>query len=167
VALSGYVTHDCLLSEIQDQILATCDAHGLEYVTDKTNFQPNLTPRNALRQELSQMASAVRQAEGTGSARENVSPKEPSSQTHSTAERVKQTLRRGYTAETRDLLQRALQQSELLEQQGMRSVGYFISFNQHLYKLSNTSRDGRRLRPYRRSRFLQTLSCHLLRSANV
>jgi hypothetical protein len=33
----------------QDRILATCDAHNLEYITDTTNFQPDITLRNALR----------------------------------------------------------------------------------------------------------------------
>lgn len=36
----------------QDRILATCAENGLEYVTDATNFQPELTLRNAIRQRL-------------------------------------------------------------------------------------------------------------------
>ncbi|TFK30095.1 tRNA-lysidine synthetase [Coprinopsis marcescibilis] len=39
-----------LLSIPKDAILATCEARGLEYVTDQTNFQPDLTIRNAIRQ---------------------------------------------------------------------------------------------------------------------
>ncbi|KAF8643880.1 hypothetical protein AX16_008896 [Volvariella volvacea WC 439] len=38
-----------LLDVSKDRILATCDEHGLEYVIDKTNFQPAATLRNALR----------------------------------------------------------------------------------------------------------------------
>ncbi|KAJ7172019.1 PP-loop family-domain-containing protein [Mycena filopes] len=33
----------------KDQILATCEINKLEYITDSTNFQPELTLRNALR----------------------------------------------------------------------------------------------------------------------
>lgn len=33
-------------------MLATCEEHGLEYVTDKTNFQPEVTFRNAVRHAL-------------------------------------------------------------------------------------------------------------------
>ena len=36
----------------QDRVLATCDENGLEYVTDGTNFQPEVTLRNAIRQML-------------------------------------------------------------------------------------------------------------------
>jgi tRNA(Ile)-lysidine synthase len=36
----------------QDRILTTCDEHGLEYVTDKTNFLPDLTIRNTIRHVL-------------------------------------------------------------------------------------------------------------------
>jgi len=35
-----------------DRILATCDLHGLRYVLDRTNFQPDLTLRNAIRHVL-------------------------------------------------------------------------------------------------------------------
>ena len=31
------------------RIFATCEANGLDYVHDPTNFQPELTLRNALR----------------------------------------------------------------------------------------------------------------------
>ena len=34
---------------MQDRVLATCDEHGLDYVTDVTNFQPEVTLRNAVR----------------------------------------------------------------------------------------------------------------------
>lgn len=36
-------------SWLQDRILATCEANGLKYVHDPTNFQPEITLRNALR----------------------------------------------------------------------------------------------------------------------
>ncbi|KII89083.1 hypothetical protein PLICRDRAFT_40724 [Plicaturopsis crispa FD-325 SS-3] len=42
-----------MLSFSKDRILATCDEHRLEYVTDQTNFQPELTLRNAVRHMLS------------------------------------------------------------------------------------------------------------------
>lgn len=42
----------------QDRILATCEAHNLEYVTDKTNFQPQLTIRNAIRHVIEGGGSA-------------------------------------------------------------------------------------------------------------
>ncbi|KAI9507362.1 hypothetical protein F5148DRAFT_1285277 [Russula earlei] len=35
-----------------DRILATCDLHGIRYVIDRTNFQPDLTLRNAIRHVL-------------------------------------------------------------------------------------------------------------------
>jgi len=38
---------------VQDRILATCEENDLEYVIDKTNFQPALTLRNAIRHKLS------------------------------------------------------------------------------------------------------------------
>ncbi|KAH7889548.1 PP-loop family-domain-containing protein [Phlebopus sp. FC_14] len=37
----------------KDRILATCDAYGLDYFNDPTNFQPALTLRNAIRHTLS------------------------------------------------------------------------------------------------------------------
>ena len=39
---------------MQDRILATCEANGLAYVNDPTNFQPEATLRNAVRQMLIQ-----------------------------------------------------------------------------------------------------------------
>jgi tRNA(Ile)-lysidine synthase len=33
-------------------VLATCEEHGLEYVIDETNFQPEVTLRNAVRYSL-------------------------------------------------------------------------------------------------------------------
>ncbi|RDB21082.1 tRNA(Ile)-lysidine synthase [Hypsizygus marmoreus] len=41
-----------LLDVSKDRILATCEANNLEYVTDKTNFQPHITLRNALRHRI-------------------------------------------------------------------------------------------------------------------
>ncbi|KAL0946570.1 hypothetical protein HGRIS_012773 [Hohenbuehelia grisea] len=41
-----------LLPLSKDRILATCEAHGLDYVTDQTNFQPELTLRNSIRHLL-------------------------------------------------------------------------------------------------------------------
>jgi hypothetical protein len=38
---------------IQDRVLATCDEHGLDYAIDETNFQPEVTLRNAIRHALS------------------------------------------------------------------------------------------------------------------
>ncbi len=39
---------------LQDRILATCIENALDYVQDPTNFQPELTIRNAIRQKISQ-----------------------------------------------------------------------------------------------------------------
>lgn len=47
-----YNNNNNTLTSFQDRILATCEANNLEYVTDKTNFQPNLTLRNALRHRI-------------------------------------------------------------------------------------------------------------------
>ncbi|KAL1762114.1 PP-loop family-domain-containing protein, partial [Schizophyllum commune] len=41
-----------LLPVSKDRILATCDEHKLEYVVDSTNFQPDLTLRNAIRKAV-------------------------------------------------------------------------------------------------------------------
>jgi len=41
-----------LLISCQDRILATCDVNNLEYIIDTTNFQPDSTLRNALRQVI-------------------------------------------------------------------------------------------------------------------
>lgn len=41
-----------MLTTIKDRILATCEDNKLEYITDKTNFQPHITLRNALRHAL-------------------------------------------------------------------------------------------------------------------
>ncbi|KAI9446309.1 PP-loop family-domain-containing protein, partial [Lactarius indigo] len=41
-----------LLEVSKDRILATCDLHRIHYVLDPTNFQPELTLRNALRRVL-------------------------------------------------------------------------------------------------------------------
>ncbi|KAJ7461573.1 PP-loop family-domain-containing protein [Mycena latifolia] len=42
-----------LLEVSKDRLLATCEENKLEYTTDKTNFQPQLTLRNAIRYMLS------------------------------------------------------------------------------------------------------------------
>ncbi|EJD53144.1 hypothetical protein AURDEDRAFT_81382 [Auricularia subglabra TFB-10046 SS5] len=59
-----------LLPFSKDRILATCDAHGLEYVVDKTNFQPGLTPRNDIRAFLQTdgrvIASKITQTAASG-----------------------------------------------------------------------------------------------------
>ncbi|KAF9014036.1 PP-loop family-domain-containing protein [Cyathus striatus] len=41
-----------LLDVSKDRILTTCDENSLKYVTDKTNFQPEITLRNAIRHRL-------------------------------------------------------------------------------------------------------------------
>lgn len=41
-----------LLEVSKDRILATCDLHHIHYVLDRTNFQPELTLRNAIRHVL-------------------------------------------------------------------------------------------------------------------
>ncbi|KAG2364512.1 PP-loop family-domain-containing protein [Suillus spraguei] len=41
-----------LLEVRKDRILATCEEHQLNYVNDPTNFQPEITLRNAIRQML-------------------------------------------------------------------------------------------------------------------
>ncbi|KAH9832976.1 uncharacterized protein C8Q71DRAFT_713662 [Rhodofomes roseus] len=41
-----------LLTVPKDRILATCDRNALRYAIDKTNFQPSLTMRNAIRHAL-------------------------------------------------------------------------------------------------------------------
>ncbi|KAJ7074028.1 PP-loop family-domain-containing protein [Mycena amicta] len=43
-----------LLEVSKDRILATCAANDLEFVTDPTNFQPELTLRNAIRKLVAQ-----------------------------------------------------------------------------------------------------------------
>lgn len=37
---------------LKERILATCEANKLEYVDDPTNFQPQLTIRNAIRHRI-------------------------------------------------------------------------------------------------------------------
>ncbi|KAI9070009.1 PP-loop, partial [Trametes sanguinea] len=41
-----------LLHVSKDRLLATCEANKLEYIHDPTNFQPDLTFRNRIRQTL-------------------------------------------------------------------------------------------------------------------
>jgi len=48
----GALIHYTFHNTNQDRILATCAENGLEYVTDPTNFQPDVTIRNAIRQML-------------------------------------------------------------------------------------------------------------------
>lgn len=43
----------------KDRILATCEANDLTYSVDKTNFQPSLTPRNAIRSALTASIASV------------------------------------------------------------------------------------------------------------
>lgn len=38
-----------LILAFKDAIVTTCDQNGLQYVQDQTNFDPSLTPRNAVR----------------------------------------------------------------------------------------------------------------------
>lgn len=45
-----------LLTVPKSRILATCNENALEYVTDPTNFQPEVTIRNAIRQSLAQQS---------------------------------------------------------------------------------------------------------------
>ncbi|KAL4248872.1 hypothetical protein ABKN59_004015 [Abortiporus biennis] len=44
-----------LIEVSKDRMLATCQANGLEYVTDTTNFQPDITVRNHVRHVLSSL----------------------------------------------------------------------------------------------------------------
>jgi PP-loop family len=45
----GIQLHRPLLSFSKSRILRTCEEHGLEYVNDKTNYNPQLTTRNSIR----------------------------------------------------------------------------------------------------------------------
>ncbi|KAI0063391.1 hypothetical protein BV25DRAFT_1824493 [Artomyces pyxidatus] len=47
------------LMRFKTKILATCEENKLEYVEDKTNFQPELTLRNAIRHMLAQQADTT------------------------------------------------------------------------------------------------------------
>ena len=49
------------LSDLQDRILETREQNGLDYVTDSTNFQPDITLRNALRAIISNNDKSVSQ----------------------------------------------------------------------------------------------------------
>ncbi|KAG6844136.1 hypothetical protein H0H87_009523 [Tephrocybe sp. NHM501043] len=49
-----------MLNVTKERILATCDANGLEYVTDPTNFEPAITLRNAIRHEIQQAKEHTR-----------------------------------------------------------------------------------------------------------
>ena len=45
----GMTVHRPLLPFSKASLVATCEANGIPYVQDKTNFDPTLTPRNAVR----------------------------------------------------------------------------------------------------------------------
>lgn len=45
----GIRLHRPLLKYQKDELIATCEHFGIPYVQDKTNFNPQLTPRNAIR----------------------------------------------------------------------------------------------------------------------
>ena len=49
-----FLFHICL----QGRILATCDEHKLDYIQDATNFQPEITLRNAIRHHLNRAKSS-------------------------------------------------------------------------------------------------------------
>ncbi|KAA1469356.1 hypothetical protein DENSPDRAFT_599409 [Dentipellis sp. KUC8613] len=53
-----------LLDVSKDRILATCEENKLHYVEDPSNFQPELTSRNAIRQVLESPEVAVLSPEG-------------------------------------------------------------------------------------------------------
>jgi len=40
------------IPNMQSRVVATCEEHGLDYVTDETNFQPEITLRNTVRDAL-------------------------------------------------------------------------------------------------------------------
>ncbi|KAI0647415.1 PP-loop family-domain-containing protein [Trametes meyenii] len=61
-----------LLDVPKDRLLATCEANKLDYVNDPTNFQPDLTFRNSVRQILSGEEPAVPQEPSPGSPDVNV-----------------------------------------------------------------------------------------------
>ncbi|KAL4821313.1 PP-loop family-domain-containing protein [Aspergillus spinulosporus] len=52
IATGGILIHRPLLSFPKSRLLATCHENGIPYVTDPTNFDPTLTPRNAIRSLL-------------------------------------------------------------------------------------------------------------------
>ena len=56
VSLIGLELNSCY---VQARILATCEENGLPYSVDKTNFQPDLTFRNAIRSALSATSDSV------------------------------------------------------------------------------------------------------------
>ncbi|KAL4987720.1 PP-loop family-domain-containing protein [Aspergillus falconensis] len=49
ISTGGILIHRPLLSFPKSRLLATCHENGIPYVTDPTNFDPTLTPRNAIR----------------------------------------------------------------------------------------------------------------------
>ncbi|KAL4771081.1 PP-loop family-domain-containing protein [Aspergillus nidulans var. acristatus] len=52
VATGGILIHRPLLSFPKSRLLTTCHENEIPYVTDPTNFDPTLTPRNAIRSLL-------------------------------------------------------------------------------------------------------------------
>ncbi|KAI0636619.1 PP-loop family-domain-containing protein [Trametes polyzona] len=54
-----------LLNVSKDRLLATCEANKLDYVNDPTNFQPDMTFRNAIRDALSGKGPTVLQTTGS------------------------------------------------------------------------------------------------------
>ncbi|KAL4750322.1 hypothetical protein BDW72DRAFT_213549 [Aspergillus terricola var. indicus] len=52
VSTGGILIHRPLLSFPKSRLLTTCHENGIPYVTDPTNFDPTLTPRNAIRSLL-------------------------------------------------------------------------------------------------------------------
>ncbi|KAL4796045.1 PP-loop family-domain-containing protein [Aspergillus venezuelensis] len=53
IATGGILLHRPLLSFPKSDLVATCHENGVPYVSDPTNFDPTLTPRNAIRSMLS------------------------------------------------------------------------------------------------------------------
>lgn len=49
LSIYTFDTTALLIRVFQDRILATCEENNLDYVNDPTNFQPQLTIRNAIR----------------------------------------------------------------------------------------------------------------------
>ncbi|KAL5002129.1 PP-loop family-domain-containing protein [Aspergillus recurvatus] len=52
ISTGGILIHRPLLSFPKSSLLTTCHENGIPYVTDPTNFDPTLTPRNAIRSLL-------------------------------------------------------------------------------------------------------------------
>jgi tRNA(Ile)-lysidine synthase TilS/MesJ len=95
--------------------LATCEARGLEYVTDKTNFQPDLTPRNALRHALSNRYTLDQKNDDT-----SVSSNELGHKLH-------EVLGRGYTEGAQQLLAQAADESDQLDEEGETHLQFIVA----------------------------------------